>query len=102
MAEFRGIQDGMKVFHVSAPVMEDAERTTCTYALQYAKDGDVTVQRKIDNRWKDVMVVNRGARSAFFTRPEGIKNRGFASRTKEQRREAALKGVAARLAKKTD
>lgn len=102
MAEFRGIQDGLKVFYVRDPAMEGAERTTCTYALQHAQNGDVTVQRKIDNRWKDVMVLARGSKSAFFTRPEGIKNRGFASRTKEQRRDAALKGVAARLAKKTD
>ena len=102
MAEFRGIQDGMKVFHVLAPIMDDAERHACTYALQYAQDGDVTIQKKTDGRWKDLIVVEKGARSAFIVKPPGIKNRGFASRTKEQRREAALKGVAARLAKKTD
>jgi len=54
--EYRGRQNGSVVFGVSAPEGRAWNEAMC-YALQYAVDGPVEIQQKINKRWKAVTTI---------------------------------------------
>lgn len=90
LTEWRGKQDGQVVFGTSGPA-DFAQAEAFRYAITYTSEGDVTLERKENGRWKPKWFVGTDG-SVTNAAPCRKHLRGFGSLSPEARKEMAARG----------